>query len=62
MKVIHISPQEDICIVCGTPIPEGRQICPNCEREAEKYDQPYEKPSIRERISALFQKLHKRKQ
>lgn len=19
------------CICCGTPVPEGRQVCPNCE-------------------------------
>jgi len=25
---------EEVCVVCGAPVPEGRQICPNCE---EKY-------------------------
>ena len=19
------------CVSCGTPVPEGRQVCPNCE-------------------------------
>ena len=23
--------EEEYCIVCGAPIPEGRQICPTCE-------------------------------
>lgn len=23
----------DRCLFCGAIIPEGRQICPNCERE-----------------------------
>ena len=22
----------DTCICCGEPIPEGRQVCPNCEK------------------------------
>ena len=25
---------EETCICCGEPIPEGRQICPKCEKEA----------------------------
>ena len=24
-----------VCIVCGDPIPEGRQVCPICEARAE---------------------------
>ena len=23
----------ETCICCGEPIPEGRQICPDCERK-----------------------------
>lgn len=23
---------ENRCIICGAIIPEGRQICPNCEK------------------------------
>ena len=23
------------CVCCGEPVPEGRQVCPNCERDAE---------------------------
>ena len=22
----------DTCICCGAPVPEGRQVCPNCEK------------------------------
>ena len=29
---------ENRCIVCGEIIPEGRQICPNCEKERDAYD------------------------
>ena len=28
--------REDICVVCGQIIPEGRIICPNCERKQDK--------------------------
>lgn len=24
---------EETCICCGKPIPEGRQVCPKCERK-----------------------------
>lgn len=23
----------NVCVICGEPIPEGRIICPNCEKE-----------------------------
>lgn len=23
---------EDVCLCCGMPIPEGRMVCPNCEK------------------------------
>jgi RNA polymerase subunit RPABC4/transcription elongation factor Spt4 len=26
---------EDRCIACGEIIPEGRQVCPSCEKENE---------------------------
>ena len=26
----------NICICCGDPIPEGRQVCPICEDRAEE--------------------------
>ena len=29
---------ENLCIVCGEIIPEGRQICPNCEKGGGVYD------------------------
>lgn len=25
---------EDRCIICGSIIPEGRQVCPNCEAQS----------------------------
>ncbi len=24
------------CVMCGEVIPEGRQVCPNCEREVKE--------------------------
>ena len=32
---------ENTCVCCGAIIPEGRQVCPQCERksiESEKYN------------------------
>lgn len=26
---------EETCVICGAPIPEGRMVCPNCEKEVE---------------------------
>ena len=28
---------EDKCVMCGTVIPEGRQVCPKC---ADEFDEP----------------------
>lgn len=33
MNAIHISPPVDVCAICGCVIPEGRQICPDCEEK-----------------------------
>ncbi len=22
----------DVCVCCGSPVPEGRMVCPTCER------------------------------
>lgn len=32
--------KDDYCLICGAPVPEGRQICPECERilESEQDD------------------------
>ncbi len=27
----------DRCLICGIIIPEGRQVCPNCERSVEQW-------------------------
>lgn len=32
------------CIVCGDPIPEGRQVCPICEARAEEVSGSGEDP------------------
>ena len=29
---------EDKCVSCGAVIPEGRQVCPQCERKAAKME------------------------
>ena len=29
----------DLCVCCGTAVPEGRQVCPNCEKP--KTDKPF---------------------
>lgn len=26
----------DTCVCCGAPVPEGRVVCPSCERGTEK--------------------------
>lgn len=31
---------EDRCVICGKIIPEGRQVCPECERTAVSQDCP----------------------
>lgn len=27
---------DEICVVCGAPVPEGRMMCANCEAQIEK--------------------------
>lgn len=27
---------EEHCVICGEIIPEGRQVCPNCEKDIEE--------------------------
>lgn len=34
---------EDRCLICGAIIPEGRQICPICEQNAENKQKEKEK-------------------
>lgn len=31
-----VSRNTDVCVCCGAEIPEGRQVCIKCEREASK--------------------------
>ena len=35
MKQAAQETDEPGCVSCGDVIPEGRQVCPNCERSAE---------------------------
>ena len=30
----------ETCVICGEPIPEGRMVCPKCEKEGRKTDEP----------------------
>ena len=33
-KIMHKEYENsDKCIICGAPVPEGTQICPNCVEE-----------------------------
>lgn len=27
--------EEEVCVSCGRPVPEGRMLCPQCEHESE---------------------------
>ena len=38
------------CIICGTEVPEGRQVCPNCEKPKTK---PSEIDILREGIAMI---------
>lgn len=29
---------EETCVICGAPIPEGRMVCPKCEKEGGETD------------------------
>lgn len=34
----------DVCVCCGAPVPEGRMVCPQCERgiaSCDKVSQDY---------------------
>lgn len=33
MPLITVPPYTDRCVICGEYIPEGRQVCPRCERQ-----------------------------
>lgn len=30
---------EETCVICGEPVPEGRMVCPNCEKDIEEASQ-----------------------
>lgn len=31
-KIIAVEEEENRCVMCGEIIPEGRQVCPCCEK------------------------------
>jgi hypothetical protein len=35
----NLPPSENTCVCCGEIIPEGRQVCPNCEKDIEEASQ-----------------------
>ena len=39
-------PDADRCVCCGEIVPEGRQICPSCERKRYIYTIPDIPPSL----------------
>ena len=51
--------KSELCVMCGREVPEGRQICTECERDLE------ERAAENERRSAFpkkkRRKLHKRR-
>ena len=57
---------EDRCIVCGEIIPEGRQVCPICEKQSnvQKYFTPEEvrrmtAKEVRDNYSAITESMKK---
>ena len=36
MPLILVPPYTDQCLSCGVYIPEGRQVCPHCEKNDEE--------------------------
>lgn len=32
-------PNENTCVCCGAPIPEGRQVCPKCEHMLDEFNE-----------------------
>lgn len=37
----------DVCVVCGSLVPEGRQICPECALRPVKKKENSEKPTVK---------------
>lgn len=42
------------CIACGEIIPEGRQICPQCERKYDKPSKEYQLPLVHKNKNRLL--------
>lgn len=30
--IVHIGQTKNICVICGAEVPEGREVCPICEK------------------------------
>ena len=30
--VVHVGSNKNICLICGSEVPEGREVCPICEK------------------------------
>ena len=31
-QTVHVGSTNNRCVICGAEIPEGREICPDCEQ------------------------------
>lgn len=53
---------EERCVMCGEIIPEGRQVCPRCEKLVDQNKpEPQESTTRQKRHSGLFARLLHRK-
>ena len=42
---------DNVCILCGITVPEGRMICPHCENDLSEAEKQYEK-TLSEKMEA----------
>ena len=47
------------CVCCGAVIPEGRQVCPSCEKSKERFGKSVKFERIRRITGYLVGKLDK---
>ena len=56
-KVRYIR-QVDTCVCCGCPVPEGRMVCYNCEKDtASLLEKNHKKAKSRNRVRGIFSPL-----
>lgn len=46
---------EERCICCGEIIPEGRQVCINCENNAERYSEKWKIKKLKSKMVHIEQ-------